>query len=110
MAYYPHTVFIETPVFTRQVLEKLPDGSYGELQATLAARPDSGAIIRGGNGLRKFRWATPGRGKSGGVRVIYFWRVSESQILMLAVYSKNEQLDLTPAQLKQLAQLVEAIK
>jgi hypothetical protein len=50
------------------------------------------------------------RGKSGGIRVIYFWRVSESQILMLTMYAKNVQTNLTPAQVKQLAKLVEALK
>jgi hypothetical protein len=108
---YPHSmIFIETPIFTRQVLEKLSDTQYGRLQSALAAQPDLGSLIRGGNGLRKVRWALPGRGKSGGVRIIYFWRVSESQILMLAIYAKNEQANLTPTQVKQLAQHVETFK
>jgi hypothetical protein len=73
-------------------------------------RPDSGDLIRGSSGIRKLRWALPGRGKSGGVRVIYFWRVTESQILMLTMYAKNEQANLTAAQVKQLAKLVKALK
>jgi hypothetical protein len=52
----------------------------------------------------------PGRGKSGGVRIVYFWRVSESQIIMLTMYAKIVQANLTPAQLKQLAKLVETLK
>jgi len=103
-------VFIETPIFTRQVLEVLTDGQYALLQGSLVARPDSGLLIRGSSGIRKLRWALPGRGKSGGVRVIYFWRVTASQILMLTMYAKNEQANLTAAQVKQLAKLVEALK
>ena len=103
-------VFIETPIFTRQVLEVLTDEQYALLQGSLVARPDSGDLIRGSRGIRKLRWALPGRGKSGGVRVIYFWRVTESQILMLTMYAKNELVNLTAAQVKQLAKLVEALK
>jgi hypothetical protein len=103
-------VFIETPIFTRQVLEVLTDEQYALLQGSLVARPDSGDLIRGSSGIRKLRWALPGRGKSGGVRVIYFWRVTESQILMLTMYAKNEQANLTSAQVKKLAKLVEALK
>jgi hypothetical protein len=62
---------------------------YGLLQGFLAARPDAGNLVKGGSDIRKLRWALSGRGKRGGVRVIYFWRVSESQILMLTMYAKN---------------------
>jgi hypothetical protein len=97
-------------IFTRQVVEALTDELYGLLQASLLGRPDAGDLIKGGGGIRKLRWALPGRGKRGGVRVVYFWRVTESQIMMLTMYAKNEQTNLTPAQVKQLAKLVEALK
>ncbi|MGA2189799.1 MAG: type II toxin-antitoxin system RelE/ParE family toxin [Steroidobacteraceae bacterium] len=103
-------VFIETPVFTKQVVEALTDEQYGLLQGSLVTRPDAGDLIRGSGGIRKLRWALPGRGKRGGVRVIYFWRVSESQILMLTMYAKNERTDLTAAQVKQLSRIVEDLK
>ena len=60
--------------------------------------------------IRKVRWALPGSGKSGGVRVIYYWRVSESQILMLTMYAKNVQANLTPAQTRELATHVKELK
>lgn len=103
-------VFIETPIFSKQVIEVLTDEQYGLLQASLVAKPNAGDLIKGSGGLRKLRWALLGRGKSGGVRIVYFWRVSESQILMLTMYAKNVQANLTPAQAKQLAKLVEAFK
>ena len=60
-------VFIETPIFTRQVVEVLTDELYALLQASLVARPDAGDLIKGGGGIRELRWASPGRGKRGGV-------------------------------------------
>ena len=76
----------------------------------LMAHLDIGVLIKGGSGIRKIRWAASGRGKSGGVRVVYFWRVAEAQIMLLTIYAKNEQTNLTPAQVKQLARYVEGLK
>jgi len=101
-------VIIETSVFTRQVQQQLTDDEYRQLQAELVARPDAGVVISDSGGLRKLRWASQGRGKRGGSRVIYNWAVEPEQILMLFIYPKNVQDDLTPAQLKALRQLVEA--
>jgi hypothetical protein len=64
---------------------------------------DAGDVIPGGQELSKVRVALKGRGKRGGGRVIYYWRVSESQILLVAVFSKNVRVDLTKSQLKALA-------
>ena len=98
---------VETPVFTRRVLKLLTDDDYRLLQHELVARPDVGNIIRGSGGLRKVRWAATGRGKRGGARVIYYWAVDREIILMLLIYGKNEQDDLTAEQLRVLKGLVE---
>ena len=79
-------VIIETSVFTRQVMGPLTDDEYRALQLALANRPAAGAIVRGGGGLRKLRWSVGGRGKRGGVRVIYYWATGRGQILMLLIY------------------------
>jgi mRNA-degrading endonuclease RelE of RelBE toxin-antitoxin system len=100
-------IFIETSIFTRQVLDLLTDEEYRELQKVLVNRPDAGSLIVGSGGLRKIRWAKQGRGKRGGMRVIYYWAVSSEQILMLFVYSKGERDALTPIQIKMLKQIVE---
>lgn len=68
--------FIETPIFTRRLESLLAEEEYRELQNALIERPEAGATIRGSGGLRKLRWAAKGRGKSGGVRVIYYWFVA----------------------------------
>src|ERR1700722_6884364 len=98
---------VETAAFTRQVVAALPDEAYRELQSALAARPDLGVLIPGGGGLRKVRWAVPGRGKRGGVRVIYYWAVRVDTILMLFLYPKNEQGDLSAQQLRTLRRIIE---
>jgi mRNA-degrading endonuclease RelE of RelBE toxin-antitoxin system len=101
-------VIVETTVFMRQVHKLLSDEEYRQLQIALIIRPDMGVIIRGGGGLRKMRWRSHGRGKRGGARVIYYWAVEQNQLLLLLMYPKNAQEDLTPAQLKMLRQAVEA--
>jgi hypothetical protein len=100
-------IFIETPVFTEDLLALMPDESYAELQHFLAQQPDAGDVIKGTGGLRKVRWALPGKGKRGGARVIYYWRVSESQILMLAIYGKGAQADLSSDEKKLLRKIVD---
>ncbi|SRR6266568_4043486 len=106
MAYAPLMEFIETPTFTRLVLDLMEDEDYAKLQAALAKRPDVGKIIPGGGGIRKMRWAGSGRGKRGGLRIIYYWQVADGLIWMLLAYAKSEQDDLTPDQIKQLKRLV----
>jgi hypothetical protein len=98
--------FVETPVFTAAVRRQLDDESYRALQLALLLRPTQGPIIQGGAGLRKLRWAVEGRGKRGGVRLIYYWEPASQTFYMLYLYAKNEQGDLTADQLKMLAKLV----
>lgn len=99
--------FVETPIFTAQIVEVLDDLSYRKLQLALLLRPEQGVLIQGSAGLRKLRWAGSGRGKRGGVRVIYFWHPEDEVFYMLYVYPKNEKSDLTPAQVRILRRLVE---
>ena len=100
-------VIVETSVFTKQVQKLLSQESYRLLQLDLAKRPDLGTIIPGSGGLRKVRWGFQGQGKRGGVRVIYYWAVSDEHLLMLLMYPKNVQDNLPQAQLKMLRQIVE---
>ncbi len=100
-------VIIETQIFSRQVQALLSDEEYRKLQMALLLRPDFGPVIPGSGGLRKVRWSLGGRGKRGGVRTIYYWAVKDDQILMLFMYAKNEQDDLTAEQLKVLRKIVE---
>jgi len=90
--------FIETKLFTRLVTELLSDEEYALLQQALIANPEIGDIIRGSGGVRKVHWSGSGRGKRGGLRVIYFLRTRQGQIWMLTLYPKNA-ADSIPAQL-----------
>ena len=98
--------FVETLVFTAALRRHLDEDTYRALQLALMLRPVQGPTIQGGAGLRKIRWAASGRGKRGGVRLIYYWEPTSQTFYMLYLYAKNEQGDLTAAQLKVLAKLV----
>ena len=100
-------VIKETSVFTKQVQKLLNRESYRLLQLRLVAEPNAGDLIRGSGGLRKMRWEVAGRGKRGGVRLIYHWARKDAVILLLLIYSKTQQEDLT---LKQRAVLKKLIR
>ena len=89
MAYIQRMIFIETPTFTRLISELLADDDYARLQEELVRRPDAGDLIKDGGGIRKIRWKRSGTGKSGGIRVIYYWLTEDHQILMLVAYPKS---------------------
>jgi hypothetical protein len=94
--------FVETKLFTRLVQEYLSDDEYSELQQALIANPEAGAIIPGSGGVRKLRWGLAGRGKRGGIRVIYFLRTRQGQIWMLTLYPKNVAENIPAHVLKQI--------
>ncbi len=102
-AYHATMLFIELTTF--RSLLRLTDDELRRVQVDIIANPECGDLIRGGGGLRKMRVAIGGRGKSGGARVIYYLQHFDRCYLVLA-YSKKEQEDLTPKQLKTLALLV----
>jgi len=98
--------FLETSIFTKQVTNILRDYEYADLQVYLTKQPEAGVVIPNGGGLRKVRWRARGKGKRAGIRVIYFWYFSRSQIFMLLVYKKSETAELSKRQLKVLAAIV----
>lgn len=97
---------VETSVFTRLVLREMDPEDYRALQLELARNPDLGKVIPEAGGLRKVRWGAEGRGKRGGVRLIYFWAPKRQLLIMLYLYAKNERTDLTRQQLRILADVV----
>ncbi|HWT69470.1 MAG TPA: type II toxin-antitoxin system RelE/ParE family toxin [Pseudomonas sp.] len=93
-------IFIETPIFTEDVAQLLSDEEYREFQNSLAETPDMGDVIQGTGGLRKVRWGANGKGKRGGVRVIYYHVVSAYQIRLILIYQKGAQDNLSEAEKK----------
>ena len=91
-------IFIESLAFTEDLAELLNEKSYCEFQEFLAENPTAGDVIQGTNGLRKIRWATQGKGKSGGVRVIYYHLRRAFQIRLILIYRKGIKDDLSSAQ------------
>lgn len=98
--------FVETSVFTRRIADVLSDDEYRLLQEALLRRPAQGDLIEGTGGVRKLRWREEGRGKRGGLRVIYYWHLEREVFLMLFLYRKSEQKDLTADQKRVLAKVV----
>ena len=101
--------FVETPTFTRQVTALLSDEEYRQLQNVLAENPEHGNLIQGGGGIRKARHGKQGKGKSGGVRAIYYWIKDQHQIYMLVVYAKSKKDELDDKETAILRDLVKEL-
>ncbi len=107
LAYIYNMKIVETTIFTKKISSLLTEEEYRNLQNELILNPEKGKLIQGSGGLRKIRWGISGRGKSGGVRIIYYLALKKEIILMLLIYPKNEQDNLTSTQLKILKSIVE---
>jgi mRNA-degrading endonuclease RelE of RelBE toxin-antitoxin system len=99
-----------TSLYEKQARTLLEEQDRDGILNYLSDNPEAGNLIRGTGGLRKLRWALPGRGKSGGVRVIYYFYNEEIPLWLLSVFSKNEQENLTEDQKRLLSGIVDAIK
>ena len=102
--------FIETRRFSDVLYDYLDEDSYQELQISLIERQDQGDIIPGGGGIRKLRFAAQGKGKRGGVRVIYYWVTKAGQIYMIALYPKGRKDNLTDAEVAEFRDLAKEIR
>ena len=100
-------VFIETRLFTRLVEEYLSDDEYAALQKFLISDPAAGDVIRGAGGVRKLRWRGSGRGKRGGIRVIYFLKSRRGEIWLLTLYAKNVSESISAAMLKKIKEEID---
>ena len=103
-------IFVEMPLFTELITGLVDDAAYGEFQNELLRNPKKGNVIPHSGGLRKIRMRLPGRGKSGGARVIYLHLEERVIIVFFYVYTKAESEDLSPDQLKRLRAAVAVVK
>lgn len=97
-------VFVELPAFSRYRADYLDDEGFHGLQVAMMKTPEAGDVIEGTGGLRKLRHGDPrrGKGKRGGLRVIYYWWDGGSQFWLFTLYDKDEMADLSPDEKKAL--------
>jgi len=103
-------LFVEAPAFSRYREDYLDDEGFRELQRALASNPEEGDLIPGAGGIRKLRWrdVRRGKGKRGGLRVIYYCFLSDEEIWLLTLYNKDEAADLSKDEKAQLKRALEA--
>jgi hypothetical protein len=102
--------FVEAPAFARFRDDYLDDDGFGELQRYLSRNPEAGDMVPGAGGIRKLRWKDQrrGKGRRGGLRVIYYCFLSDQEIWLLTLYDKDEAADLTKEEREQLKRALEA--
>jgi mRNA-degrading endonuclease RelE of RelBE toxin-antitoxin system len=108
MPYNGFMEIVESSIFTRLVHRYLDELEYASLQWHLVQQPDAGDLIQRSGGLRKIRWRSRGKGKRGGLRVIYYWRSRAGEIWLLTIYAKSEAADIPLAVLKALRKELES--
>ncbi len=98
---------VETSLFQRQWPNYWDEDERGEFAAYIANHPTAGDVVPESGGIRKVRWGRSGSGKSGGVRVIYFFRPFEGEIVLLTLYAKSNTDNITGKQLKEIRRVLE---
>jgi hypothetical protein len=103
-------LFVELPAFARFRNDYLDDEGFRGLQTAMISNPEAGDVIEGTGGLRKLRHADPrrGKGKRGGLRVIYYWWNGERQFWLFTLYDKDELKDLSSQEKKALKSMLKA--
>ena len=109
MPYNEIVEFIEATAFTKYLYDYLSDDEYLGLQSFLLQYPETGRVVSGSGGVRKIRWAMSGKGKSGGVRVIYYFKKQDDEIWLLTIYSKSEVENIPAHVLRQIAKEIENV-
>jgi mRNA-degrading endonuclease RelE of RelBE toxin-antitoxin system len=100
-------IFIETTTFTKLLPKYFTDGEYRLFQWHLLLNPEVGSLVRGSGGVRKVRWAPEGKGKRGGIRIMYYWKKSDEEIWLLTLFSKNEKASIPGHFLRKIAEEIE---
>lgn len=106
----PQITVLQLPKFKADATELLGADGIDAIAAYLIDHPNAGAVIPGGGGVRKLRWTARGKGKRGGVRIIYVYVVIAARIYLLRCYAKNVKTDLTAGEKKELRQIAGYLK
>lgn len=106
----PNARVITTPTYERRIAKLLPPEERIEMENAIALDPERYPVMPGTKGVRKARWSRPGMGKSGGLRLIYYFWVEPNAVVLITAYAKNEKENLTDADKKEIRKIVEALK
>lgn len=101
---------VELPSYLKKSEKLLSKTRQEQLINYLAANPRAGVLMQGTGGIRKIRWSIEGKGKSGGVRVVYFYHDSNMPIFLLSIFGKNEKSNLTKNERNELSKLTAKLK
>lgn len=101
---------VELPEYERRASSLLNDAEKQGIINYLAIHPHAGVVMKGTGGIRKFRWASGNRGKSGGVRVIYYFHNESMPLFLLTLFGKNEKATLSKAERNELTKLANILK
>lgn len=101
---------VELPEFIRRAKKLLSEAERERLISYLAVHPDAGVLLEGTGGIRKIRWKREGMGKSGGVRVIYYYQNEHYPVFLLTVFGKSEQSNVSKAERNELAQFARLLR
>ncbi|CAG0980891.1 Toxin HigB-2 [Anaerolineae bacterium] len=96
----------ETAPFQNKIGKLLSDEERSDLISYLAEHPNAGVLIQGTGGIRKLRWSRQGMGKSGGIRVIYYFHSEMMPVYLLAAFGKNEKDNISAEEKHLLAKIV----
>ena len=100
---------VELPEFQRRSSSLIDEDERQRIISYLAAHPQAGVIMQGTGGIRKFRWASGNKGKSGGVRVIYYYHNDQIPLFLLSIFAKSEKANLSKAERNQLAKFIDQL-
>lgn len=105
-----HARVIATRTYEKRIAKLLPAEDRTEMENAVATDPERYPVVPGTKGVRKARWSRPGMGKSGGIRLIYYFWVEPNAVVLIAAYAKNEKENLTDADKKEIRKIVESLK
>lgn len=104
------TTIVELPHYIRKAEKLLSSEERQAVVGYLASHPEAGVVLQGTGGIRKLRWGIGGRGKSGGVRLVYYYYDSSIPLFMITLFAKNERANLSRAERNDLSKLVDVLR
>ena len=101
---------IATRTYEKRIAKLLPPEERTEIEDAVATDPERHPVVAGTTGVRKARWSRPGMGKSGGIRLIYYFWIEPNAVVLVTAYAKNEKENLKGADKKEIRKIVEKLK